>query len=76
MALDLHLEDRQVEVLAFILDDTIQRWKVEGPDQMTLMAADPTYQTPEELIEATGYLNDLLQRAIALRSLMDLPAVS
>lgn len=74
MALDLHLEDPLVEVLSFLLDTTIERWKDEGPDQMEILAADPTFKTPEDLVEATGYLNEMLQRAIALQTLMGLPA--
>ena len=76
MALDLHLEDSQVEVLDFILGTTIDRWEDEGPTQREIMADDPSYKTFEELTEATGSLNELLERAKALRTLINLPDVT
>ena len=75
MAIDLHLEEPLEEVLRFVLDCTIAQWRDDLPGQLDIIATDPAYKSLEELMEAVGDQHELLERLLALRTLMDLEEV-
>jgi hypothetical protein len=71
MGLTLHLDDAEdASLLTFLIDSTIERWTDERPSQVNMLAFDPTFKTPEELLVASGDLSDQIDRLKRIRAMM------
>jgi hypothetical protein len=68
MALILHLEDQEAEILAFALDCTIQEWRDQQPGQLKLMTMDPSLEDHKALLEAADSYDDLLKSLNSVRN--------
>jgi hypothetical protein len=67
MAMTLHLEDTDAEILAFALDCTIQQWKDQQPGQLKLMTMDPSLDDHRLLLEAADGYDDLIKSLTSTR---------
>jgi hypothetical protein len=69
VTLVLHLDNQKdADLLAFLLDTTIEKWKEEQEGQQAIIASDPELLTLEALVEATGGYAEMVSRLGVMRN--------
>jgi len=48
------LDDSEVELLNFVLNNTVEQWDEEYDGQIKFMTSDPSLTSAEQLLELTG----------------------